>query len=392
MKCVQHIRKRNLAAVFLAASMMVFFSCRKETPLTEEPPGEEYHPTPYVLNIPSYFPTQLNIPADNPLTVEGVALGRMLFYDGRLGGRSHPDSLMSCASCHLQGQAFECGVNHPLYTGGFTFGITGIPTPHVMMPLFNLAMNQNGYLWNGAIHPSNANPAKRRLSDLVWMGVVAPHEMNSDTNRSVNLIRSIPGYKPFFKNAFGTEEITFRKISLAIEQFILSIVSTDSKFDRYLRGETSLSPEELRGFVLFITEEGADCFHCHGGDGNPLFTTNLFYNNAKDSVFTDVRDRYAMTGNPADIGSYRAPTLRNIELTGPYMHDGRFATLEQVIDFYSHNLVWSPHISPLMHKVNEGGAQLTPSEKSDLKAFLLTLTDYSFLNNPAYSPPASLPE
>jgi len=379
-----------LTAFFLLSVYLVMFSCKKSDPLPE-PIDVGYNPTPYTIARPWYFPTTMNIPADNPMTVEGVELGRYLFYDGRLGGRSHPDSLMSCATCHLQENAFECGINHPEYLGGFTHGITGVSTPHVMLPLFNLVYNSNGYLWNGIIHPSNPNTSRRRLEDLCWMGVHAPHEMYSDTNKSKALIGSIPGYKPLFKKAFGTEEITFERMAKAISQFIRSIVSNNSKCDKWLRGEGSLTPSELNGFVLFVTEEGADCFHCHGGDGNPLFTTNLFYNNGTDSVFNDPRDRYSVTGDPMDHGAYKAPTLRNIELTGPYMHDGRYATLDEVIEFYSHHLIWSPYINPLMHHIGENGAQLTTQEKADLKAFLLTLTDETLLTNPDYGPPASLP-
>ena len=159
-----------------------------------------------------------------------------------------------------------------------------------------------------------------------------------------------------------------------------------------MRGEVQLSSSELSGLVLFTTEQGADCFHCHGGDGNPLFTTYLFYNNGKDTVFTDPNDRFSVTGNPMDKGAYLAPSLRNCELTGPYMHDGRYQTLDQVIDFYNSGLHWSPSISPLMHKVNQGGAHLTVSQKADLKAFLLTLTDHTLLTNPDYGPPDVFPQ
>ncbi len=381
---------RSFLLLFSLAALLMT-GCTKETPLPDE--GEEvYQPTPYQIPIPAFFPTQLNIPSDNPMTVEGIELGRILFYDGRFGGRAHPDSFMSCGTCHVQQFAFECGTINPNFPGGFTHGITGLPTPHVMLPLFNIAWNPQGYLWNGLISPANPVASKRRLEDLCWMGVHAPHEMYSDTNRSRDLIASIPGYRPYFKRAFGTEEVTFERMAKAIGQFIRSIVSADSKFDRYLRGEVQLSSSELNGFVLFITEEGADCFHCHGGDGNPLFTTNLFYNNGKDSIFNDNRDRYGVTGDPMDIGAYKAPTLRNIELTGPYMHDGRYATLDQVINFYSDSLVLSPYVHPLMHKIGEGGARLLPQEKADLKAFLLTLTDHSLLSNPAYAPPASFPQ
>ena len=117
----------------------------------------------------------------------------------------------------------------------------------------------------------------------------------------------------------------------------------------------------------------------------------MFYNNGLDSTFSDPMDRYAVTGNEYDKGSYRAPSLRNIALTAPYMHDGRFATLDEVIDFYSEGLQASPYVHPLMHQINNGGVMLTPKEKRQLKAFLLTLTDYQFIQDTAYGKPADLP-
>ena len=159
-----------------------------------------------------------------------------------------------------------------------------------------------------------------------------------------------------------------------------------------MRGEVQLSQSELSGYVLFTTEEGGDCFHCHGGFGNPLFTTNLFYNNGKDTVFTDPLDRFGITRDPVDHGAYKATTLRNIEVQGPYMHDGRFETLSEVIDFYSSNVKWSPYINPLMHHVATGGIQLTPNEKTDLINFIKTLKDEDFLTNPAFSKPDKFPD
>lgn len=345
------------------------------------PPEESWEPTPYQLQIPKYFPTHLNIPEDNPLTEEGVELGEALFYDGRLCGYTgtNPDSLMSCATCHVRENAYDVGMNNPRFPNGVTQGLTGIPTPHNTMPLFNLVFNHEGYFWNGMIHSSNSNPERRTLEDVVSMGITAPHEMNSTVERAVAAIRSVSYYPAMFKKAFGTEEITISRIEKAIAQYIRTLISGNSKFDRYLRGEEALTSSELRGYVLFTTEEGADCFHCHGSGGNPQFTTNLFYNNGLDSYFNDNRDRYAFTGNPRDIGAYRAPTLRNIEVTAPYMHDGRFKTLDEALEFYNTGLMNSPYISPLMHKINQGGALLTPSQMEDLKTFLLTLTDDEFI-------------
>ena len=356
-------------------------------------PSSNFKATLYNFDVPPYFPTHLNIEEDNPLTEEGVELGRYLFYDGRLRGYvgNDPDSLMSCATCHVQQYGFKCGINNPRFPDGKTTGITGIPTPHNMMPLCNLIFNHNGYFWNGSIHKSNPNSQQRRLEDVVYMGVVAPHEMNSTMERCVNTLASISMYPPKFKAAFGTEEITAERIQKAIGQFIRTLVSSNSKFDKYIRGEVALSAEELQGYVLFITEEGADCFHCHGGDGNLLMTTNLFYNNGLDNVFSDAKDRFSITLNENDKGAYRVPSLRNIEVTAPYMHDGRFKTLDEVIDFYSEGVKDSPYTSPLMHKASQGGAMLTPLQKRQLKAFLLTLTDEEFLTNPKFSKPKDLP-
>jgi cytochrome c peroxidase len=379
-------RHRIIILAYLAF-LLALFGCDKDSEIISE-----YEPLPYEIEIPFGFPNELNIPDDNPMTVPGVELGRYLFYDGRISGRSHPDSMMSCATCHLQKNSFECGIDHPVYEGGFPHGITGIKTPHVMLPLVNLVWNHSGYLWNGMIYKDNPDERFRNIEDLVWMGIIAPHEMNSDTTKAKELIQNTPGYPELFWQAFKSDKVTVKNMSRAIAQFVRTLISSDAKFDRYMRGEVQLSDEELRGFVLFTTEEGADCFHCHGGFGNPLFTTNLFYNNGKDSVFNDTRDRYAITGDPNDKGAYKATTLRNIELTGPYMHDGRFETLDDVIEMYSHGLVWSPQVDPLMHHINNGGTQLTTQEKADLKAFIKTLRDEEFLTNPAFSKPHKFPD
>lgn len=373
-----------MLSIVAMVTAFTFTGCRPDDPV--------YDPTPFNLAVPKYFPTKLNIPADNPLTIEGIELGRYLFYDGRLSGRTDPDSLMSCGTCHLQSRSFECGIDHTKFSGGQTFGIKGFQTPHYMLPLINLVWNESGYMWNGGVNPNSANINKRNIEDFVRMGVTAQHEMGGDTTRTRNLIQSIQGYPELFEKAFGSKMVTFKNVSRAIAQFVRTLVSSNSKFDRYMRGEEQLTDSELNGYVLFMTEDGGDCFHCHGGEGNPLFTTNLFYNNGKDTVFNDSFDRYSITGDEQDKGAYKATTLRNIELTGPYMHDGRFKTLGEVIDFYSESVLWSPYVHPLMHHVNEGGVQLTPSEKKDLIAFIRTLRDEEFLTNPAYSKPAKFPD
>lgn len=380
--------KCAVALIFLlfSTSELFLLSCTKKTET-----GSSFHPTPYTIQIPLHFPTVLNIPSDNPMTVEGITLGRYLFYDGRLSGRPGPDSLMSCSTCHIQAHSFVCGIDHPVFTGGHPHGLTGIPTPHFMLPMINLVWADHGYLWNGMISGNNPQSGYRTLEDVVGLVIMIPQEIHGDTNRTKAMIQQIKGYPELFDKAFGSSIVTEKNIARAIAQFIRTLISANSKFDQYLQGKVQLSDSELSGYVLFMTEQGGDCFHCHGGDGNPLFTTNLFYNNGKDSVFTDPYDRFSITGNAFDIGAYKAPTLRNLAFTAPYMRDGSFSTIDEVIDFYSSGLVWSPSISPLMHHIATHGVRLTPSQKMDLKAFLLSLTDSSFIINPAFSRPSKMP-
>ena len=340
----------------VAAGLFAAVSCKPE--------ANPYHTTPYELEQPSYFPTKNNIPAGNPMTEEGVALGRKLFYDTRLSGRDGTDGIRCCASCHHQEHNFELGAP--------------TNTHHAMMPLVNLAWNRTGLGWNGGV---------ATLEDMVLAAVTSPVEINADTNAVVRYLRKTSDYPLLFEKAFGSNEITFVNIERAIAQFIRSLVSADSKFDRYLRGEEALSDQELAGYALFCTEEGADCFHCHGGGGLALMTTNLFYNNGLDADFNDPEDRSAVTGSHWDRGVYKAPTLRNIAVSSPYMHDGRFSTLDEVIDFYSENVKNSATINPLMHHVMDGGVRLSDEEKAQLEAFLNTLTDEEFLNNPKFSNP-----
>ena len=342
------IRAKTIAVMFV---FLTLASCKPE----QEKP---YQPTAYDMPQPAYFPSRNNIPSDNPMTEEGVALGRKLFYDPRLSGHDGTDGIRSCSSCHHQEHSFEFGAP------------TG--THHAMLPLVNLAWNTTGLGWNGGV---------ATLEDMVLAAVTSPVEINADTNQVVKYLQKTDDYPELFYKAFGSRDITFINIERAIAQFVRSLVSADSKFDRYLLGEEQLTEDELAGYELFCTEEGADCFHCHGGGGLALMTTNLFYNNGLDDEFQDAGDRAAVTGSHWDRGAYKAPTLRNIAVSSPYMHDGRFTTLDEVIDFYSEGVKNSENINPLMHHVMDGGVRLSELEKAQLKAFLFTLTDEHFLNN-----------
>lgn len=377
----------KLIIIILGFMMFGLVSCQKQT--IENPVA--HTTTAYDFEIPYGFPTKLNIPNDNPLTVEGVELGRYLFYDGRLSGRKNIDDQISCSTCHKQKNSFEAGLDNPNFKNGHPRGFNGEETHHVTLPLMNLVWNNSAYGWNGNVFENNSKNKLNNIEDIVRVSFIAQNEIGTDTNTVVEVLQSIDGYSELFEKAFGSSRITFKNVERAISQFVRTLVSANSKFDKYLRGEKQLSQSEMNGYVLFTTEEGADCFHCHGGGGNPLFTTHLFYNNGKESSYADEFDRLFISGDPMDKGAYKATSLRNIIYQAPYMHDGRFETLEEVIDMYSHSVLMTPLVNPLMHHANTNGVQLTPTEKSDLISFLKSLTDEDFVTNPKFAKPDNMP-
>lgn len=328
-------------------------------------------PTPAPLPIPQLFAQYINppvIPNDNPQTVEGIALGRKLFFDPILSG----DGTQACADCHDPTSAFVDPNTQ------FSLGIDGIPGDRNAMPIFNLAWNWGGkFFWDGRA---------QGLEGQAFGPVVNPVEMHNTWPNAVAAVQADASYPSMFLAAFGTSTVDSTLVVKALAQFERTLISANSKFDKYLMSQVALTPQELNGFNLFMSETGADCFHCHGSAANPLWTDNLFHDNGLDAVYTDL-GLGNVTGNPNDNGKFRTPSLRNLAFTAPYMHDGRFATLDEVIDHYSEGLQNSPNIDPLMKSASQGGVQLTPSEKADLKAFLLTLTDTDFITNPDFQAP-----
>ena len=324
-------------------------------------------PTPMPLEIPEIFSDYILdpvIPIDNPQTVEGVALGKKLFFDPILSG----DNTQACADCHKPQNAFTDNSR-------FSDGIDGVFGNRNSMPLFNLAWNYNDrFFWDGRT---------LSLEHQALEPVTNPIEMHNTWEVVVDRLSQHPEYPQLFNNAFGEGSITKEKTTKAIAQFERTLISANSKFDRFLLGEATLTPEEQNGFDVFMDESRGDCFHCHGNPNNPLWTNNAFHNNGLDATFTDL-GLGEVTGDPGDNGKFRSPSLRNLAYTAPYMHDGRFATLDEVINHYSEGLQNSPTIDPLMKKVNQGGVQLTDQDKADLKAFLLSLSDPSFINNPDF--------
>ncbi len=350
--------KKYFPLALLVIFMFFFSSCKENN---DEPlPEETWYPTPYELQIPEGFPDML-IPEDNPMTVEGVQLGRRLFHDPILSA----DNSQSCADCHGQTSSFTDSRR-------FSIGIDGIEGTRNAMPLINAGW-MSLFFWDGR---------KGSLEEQALEPVPNPIEMHQSWPDAVEKLKNHPQYPDLFFDAFGTRELDSMHVVKAIAQFERTLISSDSKWDRYLRGEVQLTQAEAKGFEIFFTEKG-DCFHCHS---TILFTDNLFRNNGLDAVHTD-KGLFDVTGNVSDIGKFKTPTLRNVELTAPYMHDGRFATLEEVIDFYSEGLQFSSTIDPLMKNVHQGGIQLTDDEKQSLLAYLKTLTDTTFIQNRDFSNP-----
>lgn len=342
-------------------------NCSKDDDTTT-PTVNEYVPTPLALKIPPLFKEKLInpvIPSVNPQTVEGVALGKKLFYDNRLSG----DNTMACANCHAPENAFTDNEQ-------FSIGIDGIQGTRNSMPLFNLAWNfKERFAWDG----KELSVERQALEP-----VQNPIEMHANWDNVVTKLKADSDYPELYKKAFGDNTVITKELTTkALAQFERTLISGNSKFDDYLLGKTTLTPEESNGFNIFMDEKRGDCFHCHGDNNNPLWTDNEFHNNGLDSEFEDL-GLGAVSGDTEDYGKFRSPSMRNLAYTAPYMHDGRFNTLEDVINHYSDGLVFSETIDPLMKKVAEGGVDLTLQDKADLKAFLLTLSDPTFLTNPDF--------
>jgi cytochrome c peroxidase len=317
--------------------------------------------TALAIDTPPGFPDfDAQVPADNPTTVEGVDLGRRLFYDPILSG----DSTQSCGSCHIQSNNFGDTLR-------FSVGIDDIEGTRQAPTIVNAAWLKDAF-WDGRAGS---------LEDQAKQPVPNEIEMHLEWSEAVARLSAHPDYPDLFCAAFGTRTVTQERVVKAIAQFERTFVSADSRHDRFERGEIQLTPMEEAGRQIFFTEVG-DCFHCHG---QAIGFDRDFHNIGLDSVIVD-EGRGEVTGDPADDGKFKSPALRNIMVSAPYMHDGRFATIDEVIVHYNHGFFDSPSVDPLI-RARLTRPKLTPGQIDTLKAFLHTFTDDTFLNNPDLSNP-----
>lgn len=365
------IKKKLLILVIISINSIYIIGCKKDSKNETDSEQVKYDETKYSFNSGG-FPSPL-FPVDNSLTEEAVQLGRMLFYEKELS----KNNKIACASCHLQEFAFDD-------TSRYSIGVLGLKGKRQAMAIFNLAWHTNEFFWDGRAH---------LLRDQSLMPIEDTLEMFETLPNVISKLSKNPLYRVQFVKAFPNGEINSVNISKALEQFMNTIVSNDSKYDRYLAGTATLTPSENNGRLLFFkaynqffpAQSGAECFHCHSGFN---FTNNDYMNNGldTDASITDI-GREKVTKNSSDKAKFKVPSLRNIALTAPYMHDGRFKTLEEVVDHYNSGLKASSYLDPALENTRGTGLMLTPQQKTDLINFLKTLTDNTLTTNPKYKSP-----
>ncbi|MCW3071832.1 MAG: hypothetical protein JWO44_1722 [Bacteroidetes bacterium] len=349
--------KKIQLIIFLSAACVVFMCGRIST-------------TPYPFRELIFFP-KMPVSPGNPVTVEGAGIGRYLFYDPVLSS----DSTVSCAGCHNQERAFSDSQHE------FSTGVNKGITSRNAMPLFNLA-------W----HPSFFYDGRAgTLEDQVSHPITAKNEMNMDWSLLLTRLNANKLYVTKFREVYGSGKIDSTMVKNVLAQFLRTLISHESKFDQVQAAKRKFSTQEFNGFRLMNNQTRGDCLHCHPTDGNGLITTLKFSDNGLDEAYSpeDYKDkgRGGVTGNVKDNGKFMIPSLRNIALTAPYMHDGRFKTLEEVLDFYSSGVHTSVNVDSKMSFAYQKGVKLTETEKKEVIAFLKTLTDSVFISNKEFSNP-----
>lgn len=313
------------------------------------------HPLAFV--IPDGFPKPLYNFENNPLTIEGFELGRKLFYENKLS----KDGNFPCSSCHQQFAAFSN------YDHDFSHGFNNQFTTRNALALSNLAW-QSAFHWDGGINNLEVQPLAP---------ITAPNEMAEELNSVINKLKGDDTYPRMFKAAFGNTEINSQKMLKALAQFVVMLVSADSKYDRVKKGAVNFTAQEQSGYSIFKDK----CAGCHA---EPLFT-DLSYRNNGLSLHPTLQDygRMRITRKSEDSLKFKVPSPRNVALTFSYMHDGRFYTFDQVLNHYATGIKQSATLDPLL----KNGIPLNITEKAAIKAFLKTLTDSTFISDPRFAQP-----
>ena len=361
--------KLKITTFILFAVFLLLFACEKDDKAKGDLSHIPYQPVSYVLDLPKHFP-RMSIPADNPLTKQGISLGRHLFYDPILSA----DSTMSCGSCHIQEFNFTDGK-------AFSTGIDGIDGRRSSMSLINIGFVQSGMFWDGRA---------KTLEEQALLPVEDPVELHNTWENVIAKLKVHPKYPAMFREAFGItdrKEITKELAAKAMAQFQRTFISKDSKYDRIQNGKEFFTDIELIGQGLYFDDDpdlpDMECGHCHN---TPLMTSDGFFNNGLDfsSSFYDFKDygRGEATMHPIDNGKFKATTLRNIKYSAPYMHDGRFKTLDEVFDHYGGGVKNAPN-----RDRNLQNEPITPFYRKALLAFIETFEDTTFLNNPEFKNP-----
>lgn len=361
--------RTKLSVLFILTMLGVVIACCDDKDNPTPGLGDVYLDTLYDYPEPNGFPPLLS-PGDNPMTKRGVELGRMLFYDPILSS----DSTISCASCHKPDKGFSDDAR-------FSVGVNAAVGNIQAMPLINLAWTSR-FFWNGR---------KNSLEAQAIEPILNPIEMHETPQGVVEKLKSHAVYPKYFRTVFKSNEITTDMVAKALAQFERTIVSSNSKIDQFLviGPPAFTSALEFEGFNIFMTERG-QCFHCHGSNGT-LVAHNLDTVFRNNGLLTDAemqgKGLAEITGKASDEGKFKVTTLRNIELTAPYMHDGRFSSLEQVIEFYSSGIKQNANLDINFSKNPDrldqfGGLGFTPREKQALVAFLKAMTDTSLANKP----------
>ncbi|MEJ8800784.1 cytochrome-c peroxidase [Pontibacter sp. H249] len=358
---LKRMRYNWIYTLLVYCSLTGLASCDKAELIVAEPVVEKYNPA-----VPSNLAASVPSPERNPTTKEGVLLGRMLFFDPILS----KNGKVSCASCHQPEKAFTDGAALS------TAGVSGKPLLRHVPTLANVAWMQ-GLFWDGGA---------KDLESLSFGPLTHPDEMGQNLKELAQKLQQHKKYPVLFQKAFGTDSITSAAIGRALAQFQRTIISGNSRYDKYVRNEAggTLSEPELKGLVLFKE----NCSTCHTSG---FFTDNQYHNNGLDNTYSEANEamefgRGRITGLPKDIGKYKTPTLRNIAITAPYMHDGRFDTLDQVLEHYTSGIIQSATLAPELQQHGRLGIPLTAAEKESIIQFLKTLTDEEFLKNPELLP------